>query len=75
MGFPLFRLSSTRTSTARRRTTPGARWRGHEPMGVVIFFGTIITMLLILTVLPVAYWLMIIGTTKKRLASETIEQE
>lgn len=44
-------------------------------MGVVSFFGTIITMLLILTVLPVAYWLMMSGTTKKRLASETIEQE
>ena len=27
------------------------------------------------TVLPVAYWLMMSGTTKKRLASETLEQE
>ncbi|MCH3981354.1 MAG: efflux RND transporter permease subunit [Prevotella sp.] len=45
------------------------------PMGVVIFFGTLITMLLILTVLPVAYWLMMSGSTKKRLASENIENE
>lgn len=45
------------------------------PMGVVIFFGTLITMVLILTVLPVAYWLMMSGSTKKRLASENIEKE
>ena len=45
------------------------------PMGVVIFFGTLITMVLILTVLPVAYWLMMSGSTKKRLALENIEKE
>lgn len=45
------------------------------PMGVVIFFGTLITMVLILTVLSVAYWLMMSGSTKKRLASENIEKE
>ena len=48
------------------------------PMGVVIFFGTLITMVLILTVLPVAYWLMMSGSTKKRIetieAIETIEK-
>jgi multidrug efflux pump subunit AcrB len=27
------------------------------PMGNVIFYGTIITMIFILTILPVAYWL------------------
>lgn len=45
------------------------------PMGAVICYGTIITMLLILTVLPVAYWLMMSGTTNKRKASEKLELE
>ncbi len=27
-----------------------------QPMGVVIFYGTPITMIFILTVIPVAYW-------------------
>ena len=29
-----------------------------QPMGVVIFYGTPITMIFILTVIPVAYWMM-----------------
>lgn len=29
------------------------------PMGTVIFYGTLITMLFILTVIPVAYWLVL----------------
>jgi len=45
------------------------------PMGNVIFFGTIITMVLILTVLPVAYWLMMSGSTKRRKASVQLENE
>ncbi|MDO4164720.1 MAG: efflux RND transporter permease subunit [Bacteroides sp.] len=36
------------------------------PMGTVIFYGTLITMIFILTVMPVAYWLMMSGSTKKR---------
>lgn len=36
------------------------------PMGNVIFYGTLITMVLILTVLPVAYWLVMSGSTHKR---------
>lgn len=44
------------------------------PMGVVIFFGTIITMVLILTVLPVAYWLMMSGSSKKRQRLLEMEQ-
>lgn len=45
------------------------------PMGIVIFFGTIITMVLILTVLPVAYWLMMSGTTKKRQRALAMENQ
>jgi len=45
------------------------------PMGIVIFFGTIITMVLILTVLPVAYWLVMSGSTAKRKRMEMIEQQ
>jgi multidrug efflux pump len=45
------------------------------PMGSVIFFGTIITMILILTMLPVGYWLMMSGTTKKRNEALTLENE
>lgn len=36
------------------------------PMGNVIFYGTLITMVFILTVLPIAYWLLMSGSTKKR---------
>lgn len=36
------------------------------PMGTVIFFGTLITMLFLLTVLPVCYWMIFSGSSKKR---------
>lgn len=36
------------------------------PMGTVIFFGTLITMIFILTVLPVSYWIIFRGSSKKR---------
>lgn len=45
------------------------------PMGNVIFFGTLITMFLILTVLPIAYWLLMSGTTKKRTRQQELETE
>jgi multidrug efflux pump len=45
------------------------------PMGIVIFFGTLITMVLILTALPVAYWLMMSGTTKRRQRSLALEHQ
>lgn len=45
------------------------------PMGNVIFFGTMITMLFILTVLPIAYWLTISGSTRKRQASLEFEAQ
>lgn len=45
------------------------------PMGTVIFYGTIITMLFILTVIPVAYWLMLSGSTKRRMNNEMLEME
>lgn len=45
------------------------------PMGNVIFFGTMITMMFILTVLPIAYWLTMSGSTKKREASIALEKE
>ena len=45
------------------------------PMGNVIFYGTLITMLFILTVLPVAYSLIMKGTSKQRVLSENIELE
>lgn len=43
------------------------------PMGNVIFYGTLITMVLILTVLPVAYWLVMSGSTHKRELSNKLE--
>lgn len=43
------------------------------PMGSVIFYGTLITMLFILTVLPVAYSLIMKGSTKERLEAEAME--
>jgi multidrug efflux pump len=46
-----------------------------SPMGNVIFWGTLITMLLILTVMPVSYWLAMSGSTKKRQANEDLEKE
>jgi multidrug efflux pump subunit AcrB len=36
------------------------------PMGTVIFYGTLITMAFILTIIPVAYWAVLTGSTKKR---------
>lgn len=45
------------------------------PMGTVIFYGTIITMFFILTVMPVGYWLMMSGTAKGRLKREQMELE
>ena len=36
------------------------------PMGAVICFGTLITMVFILTILPVAYWLLMSGTSRRR---------
>lgn len=45
------------------------------PMGNVIFFGTIITMILILTVMPIAYWLIFSGSTKERQAEIALEKE
>ena len=39
------------------------------PMGNVIFYGTLVTMVFILTVLPIAYWLLMSGSTSKRLKS------
>lgn len=43
------------------------------PMGTVICYGTLITMMLLLTVLPVAYMLMFRGTAKSRERSEALE--
>lgn len=45
------------------------------PMGAVICYGTIITMFLILTVLPVVYWLMMSGTSSKRRRMKQMELE
>ncbi len=36
------------------------------PMGTVIFFGTLITMIFLLTVLPVCYWMIFSGSSEKR---------
>ncbi len=45
------------------------------PMGAVICYGTFITMLLILTVLPIAYWLVQSGTTRMRRLSDELEKQ
>lgn len=45
------------------------------PMGTVIFYGTLITMFFILTVIPVAYWKVLAGSTRRRALSETMEQQ
>ena len=45
------------------------------PMGNVIFFGTMITMIFILTILPIAYWLTMSGSTNKRTASLALEEQ
>lgn len=44
------------------------------PMGTVICYGTLITMLLLLTVLPVSYMVMFRGSTKKRALNEALEK-
>ena len=45
------------------------------PMGTVICYGTLISMLLILTVVPIAYLLTFEGTEKKRMLAEKMEEE
>lgn len=45
------------------------------PMGSVIFYGTLITMLLILTVLPIGYWMTFSGSTQKRLSKQIFENQ
>ncbi len=45
------------------------------PMGTVIFYGTLITMIFILTVIPVAYWKALAGSTERREAFRKVEQE
>jgi hypothetical protein len=44
-------------------------------MGTAIFYGTLITMFFILTVIPVAYWFVLSGSTRTRAASEQLELE
>lgn len=44
------------------------------PMGTVICYGTLIMMVFLLTVLPIAYWQCFQGSTERRLASESIEK-
>ena len=43
------------------------------PMGTVIVYGTLITMFFILTVIPVAYWKVLSGSTHKRVLKEEME--
>ena len=45
------------------------------PMGTVICYGTLITMVFILTVLPVGYWLALRGSTERRKRMESLEQQ
>ena len=45
------------------------------PMGTVVCYGTLITMVFLLTVLPVAYWLCFRGSTRRRAHSEMMELE
>lgn len=45
------------------------------PMGTVICYGTLITMLLLLTVLPVSYWLIFSGSTRKQAQLAAFENE
>ena len=44
------------------------------PMGTVICYGTLIMMVFLLTVLPIAYWQCFQGSAERRLASESIEK-
>ena len=45
------------------------------PMGTVICYGTLITMLFLLTVLPISYLLLFRGTTRNRMKWEAVEQK
>lgn len=45
------------------------------PMGTVICYGTLITMVFLLTVLPCAYLLIFRGTSGKRLQMESLEKQ
>ena len=45
------------------------------PMGTVICYGTLITMVFILTLLPVGYWLALRGSTERRKRMESLEQQ
>lgn len=45
------------------------------PMGNVIFFGTLTTMFFILTAMPISYWMLMSGTTKKRKEYSLFEQQ
>lgn len=45
------------------------------PMGTVICYGTLITMVFLLTVLPVSYWLVFRGSTRKRSNSVLLEKQ
>lgn len=45
------------------------------PMGTVIFYGTLITMFFILTVIPVLYWKVMARSDKYRKMSENMENE
>ncbi|MEG1729227.1 MAG: efflux RND transporter permease subunit [Bacteroidaceae bacterium] len=45
------------------------------PMGTVIFYGTLITMLFILTVVPVCYWKVMSRSTRRRNQLEKMEKE
>ena len=43
------------------------------PMGTVICYGTLITMVFLLTVLPVTYWLCFRGSTRRREKAKALE--
>lgn len=43
-----------------------------SPLGTVIFFGTLISMILVVTVLPVAYWLLFRKTDNAGIHEETL---
>lgn len=45
------------------------------PMGTVIFFGTLITMIFLLTVLPVSYWMIFRGSSSKRERTLQLENQ
>lgn len=45
------------------------------PMGTVICYGTLITMIFLLTVLPVAYLLLFSGSTQKRSRMDALEKQ